>query len=338
MSGAPGALAALVSTVYAGGDLTHTSSPTAGAALRARRPATGPVTAAAKVGSWMGTPVAVVTAGQDVTLAVGPTWKVVGGWWPSLGVATPSLGRGGPRWVLGIGSDARPGEDLSHTRADSLQVVGVDGRGGGGVLGMARDSWVPLATGGKGKINSAMVFGGPTAELTTVRNATGLPIEGYVVIGFTGFTQVVHEQGGIPIVVPQTVNASHAGIIIKAGPQTLTGTQALAYARERHTLPDGDFGRSRHQGELILAVGIKARLAGPIAIPGVLSSASKVVKTNLSAEQVLTYVASLERLNPTKIGHGVAKGPTGWAGQQSIVVLGAEAQHLFADFRDGNLS
>ena len=53
-----------------------------------------------------------------------------------------------------------------------------------------------------------------------------------------------------------------------------------------------------------------------------LSSASKVVKTNLSAEQVLTYVAGLERLNPTKIGHGVAKGPTGWAGQQSIVVLG----------------
>ena len=34
----------------------------------------------------MGTPVAVVTAGSDVTLAVGPTWKVVGGWWPSLGV------------------------------------------------------------------------------------------------------------------------------------------------------------------------------------------------------------------------------------------------------------
>jgi hypothetical protein len=70
----------------------------------------------------------------------------------------------------------------------------------------------------------------------------------------------------------------------------------------------------------------------------VLSHASKVVKTNLSAEQVLTYVARLELLNPTKIGHGVAKGPTGWAGQQSIVVLGTEAHSLFADFRDGNLS
>ena len=220
MSGAPASLAALVSTVYAGGDLTHTSSPTAAAALKARKPTTGPVTATAKVGSWMGTPVAVVTAGQDVTLAVGPTWKVVGGWWPSLGVATPSLGKGGPRWVLGIGSDARPGEDLSHTRADSLQVVGSTGAGAAASWAWPATRGFRSPTGGKGKINSAMVFGGPQAELETVRSATGLPIEGYVVIGFTGFTQVVDEQGGIPIVVPQTVNASHAGIIIKAGPQT----------------------------------------------------------------------------------------------------------------------
>ena len=146
----------------------------------------------------MGTPVAVVTAGNDVTLAVGPTWKVVGGWWPSLGVATPSLGKGGPRWVLGIGSDARPGEDLSRTRADGLQVIGIDGHGGGGVMGIARDSWVPLATGGKGKINSAMVFGGPQAQLSTVRSATGLPIEGYVVLGFTGFTQDRRRAGRHP--------------------------------------------------------------------------------------------------------------------------------------------
>ena len=56
-------------------------------------------------------------------------------------------------------------------------MVGVDGRGGGGVMGVARDSWVPLATGGRGKINSAMVFGGPRAEFDTVRSATGLPID-----------------------------------------------------------------------------------------------------------------------------------------------------------------
>jgi LCP family protein required for cell wall assembly len=286
----------------------------------------------------MGTPVAVVTSGDDVTLAVGPTWKVVGGWWPSLGVARPSLGSG-PRWVLAIGSDARPGQPLERTRADVLQVIGVDGKGGGGVMGMARDLYVPLSTGGRGKINSAMVFGGPKAQLTTVRRVTGLPVEGYVVLGFTGFTKVVDEQGGIPIVVPKTVVASHArNLVIKAGAQTLTGKQALAYARERKTLPDGDFGRSRHQGEVILAAAVKAKLAGPIAIPSALTSFSKVGRSNLTAEQILTFAAGLHQVSPLKVGRGVAKGAFGNAAGQSIVVLGNEARRLFAQFRDGNLS
>ncbi|MGO4362307.1 LCP family protein [Terrabacter sp. 2TAF16] len=338
MSGAPAPLAALVSTVYAGGDLTRTSSPSAAAALKTRKAAPGPVSAKAEVGSWMGTPVAVVTAGDDVTLAVGPTWKVVGGWWPSLGVEKPSLG-GGPRWVLAIGSDARKGQPLERTRADVLQVIGIDGKGGGGVMGMARDLWVPLATGGKGKINSAMVFGGPRAQVSTVRSVTGLPVEGYVVIGFSGFKKIVDDEGGIPIVIPKTVVASHAkNLVIKAGAQTLSGAEALAYARERKTLPDGDFGRSRHQGEVILAAAIKAKLAGPIAIPSALTSFSTVGRSNLSAEQILTFTAGLHQLSPLQVGRGVAQGAFGWAGQQSIVVLGRQARTLFAEFRDGNLS
>jgi polyisoprenyl-teichoic acid--peptidoglycan teichoic acid transferase len=341
VSGAPAGLAALVSSLYAGSDLGGSASRSAAAALKARTAgrATKAATAAqASVGTWMGTPVAVVTAGADVTLAVGPSWKVVGGWWPSLGVPGPSLGAGGPRWVLAIGSDARKGQPLERTRADVLQVIGVDGHGGGGVMGMARDLWVPLSTGGKGKINAAMVFGGPRAQVSTVEAVTGLPLEGYVVLGFSGFRKIVDDEGGLPIVIPRTVVASHAkDLVIKAGPQTLSGAEALAYARERKTLPDGDFGRSRHQGEVILAAAVKAKLAGPAAIPSALTSFSAVGRSDLSAEQILTFAAGLHTLSPLQVGRGVAKGAFGTTSGQSIVVLGAEARRLFASFRDGNL-
>ena len=53
-------------------------------------------------------------------------------------------------WVLALGSDARPGEDPLRTRADAIQLVGVDlGTGAGAVIGIPRDSWVadPRATG-----------------------------------------------------------------------------------------------------------------------------------------------------------------------------------------------
>lgn len=336
--GAPAGLGALIERLYDGSDLGDAASPTAAGALRARKPATAPVSGAASLGSWKGERVAVVTVRDDVTLAVakGSDWQVVGGWWPSLDVAA-SLGSG-PRWVLALGSDARKGQRLDRTRADTIQVVGADARGGAGLMGMARDLWVPLSTGGKGKINAAMALGGADAQLRTVRSVTGLPIEGYVLIGFTGFKKVVDEQGGIPIVIPRTVNASHAKLVIKKGPQVLTGAQALAYARERKTLPDGDFGRSRHQGELLLAAAVKARLAGPGAIPGAMTTVSTYAQTDLDAEQMLTFVARFYRVDPTKVGRGVAQGAFGWAGGQSIVVLGAQARSLFADFRDGNLS
>ena len=339
IEGAPAELAALVQRVYAGEPIGDGASKSAGAALAQRRPANVPVQGKASTGTWKGAPVAVVTVGDDVTLAVasGAKWRVVGGWWPSLGVKQPSLGSG-PRWVLALGSDARPGQQLDRTRADTIQVVGTDGKGGAGVMGMARDLWVPLSTGGKGKINSAMALGGAPAQLKTVRSVTGLPIEGYVVIGFSGFKKVVDEQGGIPIVIPKTVNASHAKLVIKKGPQTLTGAQALAYARERKTLPDGDFGRSRHQGELMLAAAVKAKLAGPGAIPGAMTTVSKYARTDLDAERMLTFVARFYRTDPTKAGRGVAQGAFGWASGQSIVVLGSQARGLFADFKDGNLS
>jgi len=339
VAGAPAALTSLVERLYSGAELGRSATAATRKALDGRRPggAAIPTGAEAKVGSWFGTPVAVVTAGEDVTLAVGPTWRLVGGWWPSLGVAAAVTG-GGPRWLLAVGSDARRGQPLERSRADTLQVIGVDGKGGGGVMGIARDLWVPLSTGGKGKINSAMPVGGPEGQLATVRAATGLPIEGYAVIGFAGFIQLVDDQGGLKIVVPQTVDASHAHLVIKKGAQTLSGKEALAYARERKTLPDGDLGRSRHQGEVLLAAAVQAKLAGPGAIPAALTSFSKVGASDLTAEDMLTFAAALHRVNPTKVGRDVAGGPFGWAGSQSIVVLGDQARRLFASFDDGNLS
>lgn len=339
VEGAPPALSDVVERLYSGDDLGPAANRSTTQALAGRTAPTStiPDGASAALGTWSDTPIAVVSAGDDVTLAVGPKWRVVGGWWPSIGLDAPVLGDG-PRWVLALGSDARRGQELTRARADTLQVIGLDGKGGGGIVGLPRDLWVTLSTGGKGKINSAMSSGGPKAQLDTVRRATGLPIEGYAVIGFDGFTQLVDDLGGLPIVIPETVNLSHARITITKGPHRLTGRQALAYARERKSLPDGDFGRSRHQGQLILAAAVQAKLAGPPAFTDALTSFSKTGRSDLSAEEILTFVAGLYQLNPTKVGRGVASGPIGTAGSQSIVVLGDQARRLFAEFKDGNLS
>lgn len=115
-----------------------------------------------------------------------------------LGPADPQVGDG-PRFVLVIGSDARPCTSLQGTRGDTLQVVGVDGKGGAGVLGIARDVWAPIPGGGDAKINAALAYGGGAGQVKTVRTVTGLPIDGYVATGLPGFRQIVDESGGLPV-------------------------------------------------------------------------------------------------------------------------------------------
>lgn len=338
-TGMPAALAAVIKPLYFGGAVP--SSPSAALLLRKRTPVkpTAKVVVKGAVSSWKGVPIAVVTSSKDVTLAVkAPSWKVVGGWWPSVGLSRPSLGST-PRRVLLVGSDARPGQAIDGSRGDSLHIVGLDGHGGGGILGIARDSYVSLATGGMGKINSALMFGGPKALQRTVVSATGVPLEGYMITGFTGFKTLINGIGGLRLKAPVAVRDTKSSANVKAGVNQLSGVQALSYARARHAVAGGDFGRSANQGLLVKALADFARLAGPARLPGILHMADPKIATNLSAEQVLTFAAGAYVVPSNRIHNRVAAGSFGWtADRQSIVLFDAQARRYFADIRDGNLS
>ena len=338
-NGVPAALAAVIRPLYYGGALS--ASPSAGLALRKRKPvaATQAVVVRAAVATWKGVPIAVVTSGKDVTLAVAaPKWKVVGGWWPSIGLPAPSIG-GGARRILMVGSDARPGQPVNGSRGDSLHIVGLDGHGRGGILGIPRDSYVSLATGGKGKINSALTFGGPSGLQRTVASLTGVRLEGYMITGFGGFTALINGLGRLPVSSPVGVKDKMSGANVRRGGNKLNGAQALAFGRARHGVAGGDFGRSANQGRMIMAAAGFAKLLGPAALPGILSKAAPSIATNLSAEQVLTFAAGALVTDPKKVPNKVAIGGFGWTpDRQSIVLLDANARRMFADIRDGNLS
>jgi LCP family protein required for cell wall assembly len=336
--GVPAALAAIIKPLYFGGAVP--SSPSVAKVLLRRKPvrAAGPVVVRGAIAKWKGVPIAVVTSGKDVTLAVAaPKWRVVGGWWPSIGLSQPALG--GARRVLVIGSDARPGQPLDRSRGDSLHILGLDGHGGGGVLGIPRDSYVPLATGGRGKINSALTFGGPVALQRTVGALTGVSLEGYLLTGFDGFQKLINGIGGLRVKAPVAVNDPMSGARVRAGANHFSGSQALAYGRARHGVEGGDFGRSANQGLIIMAAAGFAKLAGPARLPAILGMAAPRIETNLSAEKVLTLVARAYVTNPGKVHNRVAIGGFGMTSDgQSIVLLDANARRMFADIRDGNLS
>jgi LCP family protein required for cell wall assembly len=306
-------------------------------ALGRRKPVAAPPKVVGTTGTWKGTPIATVTTGKDLTLLVkrGKGWSVVGGWWPSLAVGRPASKT---MRVLAIGSDARNPQPVTKCRGDALHIIGVDpAKGVGGIVGIPRDSWVPLASGGNAKINASLVFGGVTGMVHSVSRVSGVQIDGYVITGFKGFRAMISALGGVVVVASKSLTSVDGFRIVKPGTNRLDAKHALAFARERKHLPNGDFGRSANQGVLIKSGVAMAQKAGAAQLAKLLSRMGPHLQTDLTVEEVLNLSASLYLSPAAKIPNKVVPGDVGTRDGQSVVLLGGGAKSIFADMRDGHL-
>lgn len=337
---APAELNALIEGFYlyaTGESTTAPSAPEAVLASITPTPGVYPKDGAAALGTFLEQQVAVVETGDDMFLAVddGAGWRIVGGEWPSLSI--PAYFGVGPRIVAVVGSDARPGEKPRQTRADSIHFVSLDGAGGGAVVGVPRDSWVPIPGLGTSKINSSLANGGTETMMATFNELTGLPLEGYVLTGFAGFEELLGSVlGGVEVEVPFAINDRWAHVALEAGEQLLNGAQALGFARARKTV-GGDLVRSEHQGVILLGAAKMVQAMGYSAIPGLMTAAAPYLYTDLTPEQLLTFSAMVISADLDAVPNVVAPGRPGMAGAASVVFLDDSVTALWEDLADGTL-
>lgn len=281
--------------------------------------------------------VATVLIGDDTVLAVddGTGWRIVGGTIDSVGAA--AYHGDGPRFLLVLGSDARPGENQQRFRADSIHVLSLVGDRGA-IVGFPRDSWVDSSVGPM-KFTNLMAGRGPQIMLETATELTALPLEGYVVTGFRGFTNLVDDFGGVDVAIESYIRGGLPGFRdFAAGILHLTGAEALQLARIRKTLPDGDFGRSRNHGVIIQGALGMAQVRGIQDLPELVSMLLEHTWTDLNAEQLLTFMAAAYEVDPDDLTNVVLPGSVGsTSGGQSVVFLGDGAEAVFADVADGTI-
>lgn len=296
-----------------------------------------PESGLATVATFLEQQVAVVESGPDVFLAVddGSGWRVVGGLWESVEV--PAYFGGAPRHVAVVGSDARPGQDIDNKHADSIHFIGLDGDGGGAVVGLPRDSFVPVPGHGNKKITASLALGGPEVMMQSFTDLTGLPIEGYVLTGFAGFETLMGSVlGGVEVEIPFSINDRWAHVSLSAGEQLLDGAEALGFARARKTV-GGDLVRSGHQGVILLGAAQMVQGLGYSAIPGLLELSEPHLMTDLTPEQLLTFSAMAISADLDEIHNVVAQGRNGTAQGASVVFLYDSVEDLWVDFADGTL-
>jgi LCP family protein required for cell wall assembly len=125
--------------------------------------------------------------------------------------------------------------------------------------------------------NGGGLAGGGQLIASVLNGMTGLQFDGAAIVNFDGFKRIIDTLGGLEFCVDTAATSEHLVLIdgepvsvLKArdeglfgepiryeeGCQTLQGWQALDYVRQRKNLEDesGDYGRQRHQRQLIEAM------------------------------------------------------------------------------------
>jgi len=189
--------------------------------------------------------------------------------------------------ILLMGVDARPGEAIDiGVRPDSLMVLHLNADTGScRVLSIPRDTRTELPGYGLTKINHALAVGGIDYEVQVVEKMLGLEIDHYLLIDFNGFEDLVDAMGGISVDVPEAF-VSDDGREFPAGVQSMTGVQALSYARWRGG-SDGDFGRMQRQQLILRALVQKASGLNVVrSINELLPAVEENLRTDLSPSEM----------------------------------------------------
>ena len=253
----------------------------------------------------------------------------------------PSVRGNRPIFILAIGSDARPDEQVDRRLADSIHVIGVNPRqGAASIVGFPRDSYVPIPGFGEAKINESLYNGGPELVVETVEGVTGIQIDYWVLTSFRGMTSMVNGIGGLRVDVPYPMDDFYSGADFEAGEQVLDGRQALAFARNRHDTPDGDFSRSQNHGLLLMAALGQLRAEfrrDPSVLFQWIAVGLQNVQTDLGFDEVFVLLLTAVTVGPEQVTNVVLPGGIGMAGEASVVILTDGAQAIFDDLADDGL-
>ena len=261
--------------------------------------------------------------------------------------------------VLLIGSDQRNGANAKYgkaegERSDTIILLHFS-PGGKKAIGISfpRDSMVQLPScksatgktvpGGLNMINSSFNNGGAGCTMHAIETLTGIRVDHFVKVDFSGFKQVVDALGGVEVCLPQRIDDTDSKLHLSAGRHVIKGDTALAYVRTRHGVGDGsDIGRIKNQQKFLAAVVKKATSNGTLTNPGKLYSffdaATKSVTTDkdFTIDEMKKVAGSLQGMSAGKVQFvtvpwgAYAPDPNRLAWRQP------DANNLFAAIRSDN--
>lgn len=199
--------------------------------------------------------------------------------------------------VLLLGRDARNAA-VEYGRTDTMIILSYNKKTKDvKMVSLLRDVYVPIEGHGWNRINTAYAYGGIGLAINTVNDLFSLDIQDYVTIDFNGLISVIDAIGGVDLslTADEVYMYREEGLLsgdAVAGVHHLNGEFALRHARNR-TL-GSDFERTRRQRDILSAVYQKVTSSLSLTeISSLITETLKMVKTNMSAANLLTIAADV---------------------------------------------
>jgi LCP family protein required for cell wall assembly len=182
--------------------------------------------------------------------------------------------------ILLIGSDTRVGvngqiggtggaEAIEGARSDTVIVVHIaPGAHQVDVLSFPRDSVVPILnctpegeTSGQTaeplydieQLNATFAYGGPGCLWETIEQVTGIHINDFIELTFSGFEAVINDLGGVNVCLPEAVDDPMSNLNLSAGMHHVYGPEALAFWRTREDLGEGSDPQRIQRDQFLMA-------------------------------------------------------------------------------------
>jgi LCP family protein required for cell wall assembly len=191
-----------------------------------------------------------------------------------------------------------------------------------------------FAYGSRGLTGTAAESHGFELLALTVKNLTGITPDAAAIIDFSGFTQVLQVLGSVCMYVDEDVTSIHLGHTADGKPAVpyktdsaganprkvpgvtpnfyakgnhcFTPAEALDFARQRDLLAnhDSDYGRQRHQQQLLKAIlkqTVHEGLNSPTKLPGLLTAIGRTMTVDTGGISLEDWAFAMKGLNPDRI-------------------------------------
>ncbi|MER5884734.1 LCP family protein [Streptomyces sp. NPDC001941] len=209
--------------------------------------------------------------------------------------------------LLHVPGDGSKATAFSVPRDDLVELTGVPGHGKDKIkkaYGLAKyETERRLARQGvtdRRKLEHEGREAGRKAEIRTVRDFLGVPIDHFAEVNLAGFFHIADALGGVPVCLNKAVKDRYSGADFHAGRQTLDGQQALAFVRQRHGLPRGDLDRTRRQQAFLASAAHQLNSAGTFTDPGKLVKLLDTAKKDLVIDEgwdLLSFIEQAKNLS-----------------------------------------